>query len=385
MRSIRVILTCVLTAAGLAAWNTPLSSASTRELRAVAIHTDSALDGRLRVPPGFKVTYYANGLPGVRFMVVGPDKMLYVSQPRSGRIIRLPDRNGDGIADSVEVVVTGLHNPHGLAFHKGALYVANTDGVVRVPLSANGLAAGAPEYVNRYEGGSGHTSRTIVFGADSAMYVSVGSSCNICVEKNPERATVLRFNEDGSGKRIFASGLRNAVGLAVNPVTKAIWVTQNERDDLKPSHEDLPPEEINILTDGGDYGWPYCYGTRIPNPEYNDPARCAKTIPPAIPLQAHSAPLGLTFLTRATKLPADYRGDLLVAYHGSWNRDVPTGAKVVRIRVKDNQPVSVEDFITGWQTPDGKRWGRPADVAVAADGAVLISDDSGGAIYRVVR
>jgi glucose/arabinose dehydrogenase len=385
MRSIRVILTCVLTAAGLAAWNTPLSSASTRELRAVAIHTDSALDGRLRVPPGFKVTYYANGLPGVRFMVVGPDKMLYVSQPRSGRIIRLPDRNGDGIADSVEVVVTGLHNPHGLAFHKGALYVANTDGVVRVPLGANGLAAGAPEYVNRYEGGSGHTSRTIVFGADSAMYVSVGSSCNICVEKNPERATVLRFNEDGSGKRIFASGLRNAVGLAVNPVTKAIWVTQNERDDLKPSHEDLPPEEINILTDGGDYGWPYCYGTRIPNPEYNDPARCAKTIPPAIPLQAHSAPLGLTFLTRATKLPADYRGDLLVAYHGSWNRDVPTGAKVVRIRVKDNQPVSVEDFITGWQTPDGKRWGRPADVAVAADGAVLISDDSGGAIYRVVR
>jgi glucose/arabinose dehydrogenase len=385
MRSIRVILTCVLTAAGLAAWNTPLSSASTRELRAVAIHTDSALDGRLSVPPGFKVTYYANGLPGVRFMVVGPDKMLYVSQPRSGRIIRLPDRNGDGIADSVEVVVTGLHNPHGLAFHKGALYVANTDGVVRVPLGANGLAAGAPEYVNRYEGGSGHTSRTIVFGADSAMYVSVGSSCNICVEKNPERATVLRFNEDGSGKRIFASGLRNAVGLAVNPVTKAIWVTQNERDDLKPSHEDLPPEEINILTDGGDYGWPYCYGTRIPNPEYNDAARCAKTIPPAIPLQAHSAPLGLTFLTRATKLPADYRGDLLVAYHGSWNRNVPTGAKVVRIRVKDNQPVSVEDFITGWQTPDGKRWGRPVDVAVAADGAVLISDDSGGAIYRVVR
>jgi glucose/arabinose dehydrogenase len=385
MRSIRVILPCVLTAASLAAWNSPISSATPREPRSSPSQADSALDGRLRVPPGFKVTYYANGLPGLRFMVVGPDKMLYVSQPRSGRIIRLPDRNGDGYADTTEVVVAGLNNPHGLAFHKGALYVANTDGVVRVPLGTNGLAAGAPEYVNRYEGGSGHTSRTIVFGADSAMYVSVGSSCNICVEKNPERATVLRFNEDGSGKRIFASGLRNAVGLAVNPTTKAIWVTQNERDDLKPTHEDLPPEEINILTDGGDYGWPYCYGSRIPNPEYNDAARCEKTIPPAIALQAHSAPLGLTFLTNATKLPTDYRGDLLVAYHGSWNRAMPTGAKVVRVRVKDNRPVGVEDFITGWQSSDGKRWGRPADVVVAADGAVLISDDSGGAIYRVVR
>jgi glucose/arabinose dehydrogenase len=386
MRSFRVILPCVLAAAALAAWNTPLSSASARDLRVSgATRADSALDGRLRVPSGFKVTYFASGLSGVRFMVVGPDKALYASQPSSGRIVRLPDRNGDGVADTVETVVAGLKRPHGLAFHKGALYVANTDGVVRVPLGANGLAAGAPVYVNSYEGGTGHTSRTIVFGADSAMYVSVGSSCNICVEKNPERATVLRFNEDGSGKRIFASGLRNAVGLAVNPATKAIWVTQNERDDLKPSHEDLPPEEINILTDGGDYGWPYCYGNRVPNPEYNDAARCAKTIPPAIPLQAHSAPLGLTFLTGATKLPADYRGDVLVAYHGSWNRDVPTGAKVVRVRVKDNKPASVEDFITGWQTPDGKRWGRPADVAVAADGAVLISDDTGGAIYRVVR
>jgi glucose/arabinose dehydrogenase len=215
--------------------------------------------------------------------------------------------------------------------------------------------------------------------------VSVGSSCNICVEANPERATVLRFNEDGSGKRIFASGLRNAVGLAVNPSTKAIWVTQNERDNLQPSHEDLPPEEINILTDGGDYGWPYCYGDRIPNPEFHDAARCARTIPPALGLQAHSAPLGLTFLAHATKFPADYRSDLLVAYHGSWNRDVPTGAKVVRIRVKDNKPVSVEDFVTGFQAPDGKRWGRPVDVAVAADGSVLISDDMGAAIYRVVR
>jgi glucose/arabinose dehydrogenase len=169
----------------------------------------------------------------------------------------------------------------------------------------------------------------------------------------------------------------------VHPGTGAIWVTQNERDNLAPEHENLPPEEINILVDGGDYGWPYCYGDRVPNPEYHDAARCSHTIPPALAMQAHSAPLGLSFLTQATRFPAAYRGDLLVAYHGSWNRDVPTGAKVVRVRVSNDKPVSVEDFITGWQTSSGSRWGRPADVAVASDGSVLVSDDSGGAIYRV--
>jgi glucose/arabinose dehydrogenase len=283
------------------------------------------------------------------------------------------------------VVVTGLSQPHGLAFHKGALYVAATDGVVRVALAADGRATGAPVYVNHYDGGGGHWTRTIVFGADSAMYVAVGSTCNLCVERSTDRAAVLRFNEDGSGKRVFSSGLRNAVGLAVEPQTGALWASQNERDNLSPNHQDLPPEEINILTDGGDYGWPYCFGDRVPSPEYNDASRCAATIPPAAKLQAHSAPLGMAFLARASLLPAEYRGDLLVAYHGSWNRDTPTGAKVVRVRVSGGKPVAVEDFVTGWQRANGSRWGRPVDVAVAADGSVLISDDAAGAIYRLAR
>jgi glucose/arabinose dehydrogenase len=388
MQLIRSIITSLLTAASLAACGSGMPEAAARtperpgDANAARERTP---DVRLRVPDGFTVTTYANGVNGVRFMVVGPDGAIYASQPGSGRVVRLPDRDHDGVADTVAVVVSGLNQPHGLAFHKGWLYVANTDGVVRVPLGANGLAAGPPAYVNHFEGGKGHWTRSIVFGPDSAMYVSVGSSCNLCVEKNPERAAVLRFDEDGSGKRIYASGLRNAVGMAVQPTTGAIWVTQNERDNLKPSHEDLPPEEINILMDGGDYGWPYCYGNRVPNPEYDDTARCARTIPPAIGLQAHSAPLGLAFLTGATKFPEDYRGDLLVAYHGSWNRDVPTGAKVVRVHLKDRKPVSVEDFVTGWQDANGRRWGRPADVVVAADGAVLISDDTAGAIYRVAH
>jgi glucose/arabinose dehydrogenase len=316
-------------------------------------------------------------------MAVGPDGAVYATQPGKGRVVRLADANGDGAADGVVEVVAGLDQPHGLAFHKGALYVANTDGVVRVALGADGRASGSPVYVNRYSGNGGHWTRTIVFGPDSAMYVAVGSTCNLCVEQSSDRAAVLRFDEDGSGKRVFASGLRNAVGLAFEPTTGALWASQNERDNLQPNHEDLPPEEINILTDGGDYGWPYCYGDRVPNPEYGDAARCASTIPPAAKLQAHSAPLGMTFLSRATLLPASYRSDLLVAYHGSWNRDTPTGAKVVRIHVAGGQPGQVEDLVTGWQRADGSRWGRPVDVVVAADGSVLISDDAAGAIYRL--
>jgi len=336
----------------------------------------AALDGKLSVPAGFTVGYFAQGLAGVRFMAVGPDGAVYATQPGKGRVVRLADANGDGAAD-------GVVEPHGLAFHKGALYVANTDGVVRVALGADGRASGSPVYVNRYSGNGGHWTRTIVFGPDSAMYVAVGSTCNLCVEQSSDRAAVLRFDEDGSGKRVFASGLRNAVGLAFEPTTGALWASQNERDNLQPNHEDLPPEEINILTDGGDYGWPYCYGDRVPNPEYGDAARCASTIPPAAKLQAHSAPLGMTFLSRATLLPASYRSDLLVAYHGSWNRDTPTGAKVVRIHVAGGQPGQVEDLVTGWQRADGSRWGRPVDVVVAADGSVLISDDAAGAIYRL--
>jgi glucose/arabinose dehydrogenase len=343
----------------------------------------ATLDGKLSVPAGFAVTYFAQGLGGVRFMAVAPDGAVYATQPGKGRVVRLADANGDGVADGVVEVVSGLDQPHGLAFHKGALYVANTDGVVRVTLGADGRASGSPVYVNRYSGNGGHWTRTIVFGPDGAMYVAVGSTCNLCVEHSSDRAAVLRFEEDGSGKRVFASGLRNAVGLAFEPTTGALWASQNERDNLQPDHEDLPPEEINILTDGGDYGWPYCYGDRVPNPEYHDAARCSATIPPAAKLQAHSAPLGMTFLSRATLLPPSYRTDLLVAYHGSWNRDTPTGAKVVRVHVAGGKPGAVEDLVTGWQRPDGSRWGRPVDVVVAADGSVLISDDAGGAIYRL--
>jgi glucose/arabinose dehydrogenase len=345
-----------------------------------------ALNGRLTLPPGLSAAVFAR-VGGARFMALGPDGAVYVSRPGAGEIIRVIDADGDGSADAQTVAVSGLNRPHGLAFHGGFLYVANTDGVVRVRLAPDGTAATTPERLNSYSRGGGHWTRSIAFGADGAMYVAIGSSCNMCVERSSDRAAVMRYDADGKNGRVYASGLRNAVGIAMHPGTKQIWVTQNERDNIRPEHEDLPPEEINILQDGGDYGWPYCYGNRVPSPdrEFNDPPRCARTIPPALEMQAHSAPLGITFLDRATMLPAEMRGDALVAFHGSWNRTVPTGAKVVRVRIQDGRPVAYEDFVTGWQGPNGRRWGRPVDVLVHRDGSILISDDSDGVIYRVAR
>ncbi|HEX4933990.1 MAG TPA: PQQ-dependent sugar dehydrogenase, partial [Gemmatimonadaceae bacterium] len=324
---------------------------------------------------------------GARMMALGPDGAIYVSRPRAGEIVRLVDADGDGAADSQAVAVEGLDRPHGLAFRDGWLYVANTGAVVRVRLdAAAGMKATAtPQVVARYSGGGGHWTRTILFGADGGLYVSIGSTCNVCEERTPDRAAVMRFDADGANGRVYASGLRNAVGMALHPATGRIWVTQNERDNLEPSHEDLPFEEINILQDGGHFGWPWCHGDRVPNPEYRDQKRCDATIPPALGLQAHSAPLGIAFLDRATTFPPEYRGDALVAYHGSWNRDVPTGAKVVRLKVANGRPVAVEDFLVGWQDERGRRWGRPVDVVVARDGAVLVSDDQTGIIYRVTH
>lgn len=353
-----------------------------------ATSAGGAVEPRLTAPPGLTVERFAGDLLGVRFMALGPDGSVYASRPNTGEVVRLADTDGDGVADQRAVAVRDLAYPHGLAFHDGWLYIANTDGVVRVRLDASGVAAGAPERVNRLSGGGMHFTRTVIFGRDGAMYVSVGSSCNVCAERDSDRAAVLRFDADGRNGRVFARGLRNAVGLAVHPTTGEIWASTHERDNLQPDHEDLPPEEIDILRDGGDYGWPYCYslgGRTVPNPEFGDAARCAGTIPATLEMQGHSAPLGITFLDRATGLPPEYRGDALLAFHGSWNRSVPTGAKVVRIRISGGRPVSYEDFVTGWQLPDGSRWGRPADVMVYEDGSILISDDAGGAIYRVHR
>jgi glucose/arabinose dehydrogenase len=331
-------------------------------------------DDALRLPPGFKISVFADKLQGVRYLTLGPGNAVYASQPGSGLIVKLTDSNHDGVADSVVTIASGLKGPFGIAFRGDTMYVAEERDVKR--FDPHGAA---PVTLAQLPDG-GHSTRTIIFGPDGKMYVAVGSSCNLCEERDSLRAAVTQFNPDGSGGRVFAKGLRNTVGIAFNPTTGELWGGNNDRDNLG---DDVPPEHINIIKDGRNYGWPQCYLPGKPNPEYG-PTDCSNVEPPAITVQAHSAPLGLAFYT-GTQFPREYRGDAFVTLHGSWNRSIPTGAKVVRLEVDSGgrRAVGVDDFIVGWQRPDGSRWGRPVGVLVAPDGALLVSDDYGGKIWRV--
>jgi len=335
----------------------------------------------LRLPPGFHISLFASGLGGPRLMAWSPDGDLHVSLPSEGQVVALPDRNRDGRADRIVPVLQGLNGPHGLAFFQGYLYVAETDRIVRVPYRDGTARVDRQEVVvPGLPGGGGHWTRTIGFGPDGKLYVSIGSTCNVCEERDPRRAALVRYNPDGGGEQLFAKGLRNAVGFTWHPETRELWATENGRDWLG---DDLPPDEVNIVREGGHYGWPYCYGRQIPDPEWGRgrEAFCRKTIPPAVELQAHSAPLGLTFYT-GRQFPKEYWGDLFVAFHGSWNRSIPTGYKVVRIRMQGGKPRGVEDFITGWLVGH-KAWGRPVDLVVGPDGSLYLSDDDQGVIYRI--
>jgi glucose/arabinose dehydrogenase len=361
----RIVLALVLAAAPLgAAAQEPGRLASVQ----VAGHT-------VQVPAGFAVDVYAEGLRGARFMALAPDGTPYLSITRAGRVVKLPDANGDGRADTVITVADGLNLPHGLAFRGDTLYVAENDKVVRfLP------GAATPDVVvASLPGRGGHFTRTIVFGPDDKLYVSVGSSCNICDETDLRRAAVLRYNLDGSGEEIFAHGLRNSVGIAFDPATGELWGTNNDRDNLG---DDLPPDRINILRRGLNYGWPQCYLPGNNNPEYPS-ADCSHVEGPAIAFQAHSAPLGIAFST-GTQFPAEYRGGAFVAFHGSWNRTVPTGYKVVYVRQENGRPVAITDFLIGF-LPDPKAppWARPVGALVLPDGSLLVSDDTGGYVFRV--
>src|SRR6266487_1341773 len=245
-----------------------------------------------------------------------------------------------------------------------------------IPIAGHVLYVPAGFTVNSFAQNLGGV-RFLAFGPDNLLYVAVGSSCNIC-DDAPPRAAVTRYNLDGSGAHTFATGLRNSVGLAFHPSSGELWANNNDRDYLG---DDLPPEHLNILKDGKWYGWPQCYLPNQANPEYAN-ADCSGVEPPVITFQAHSAPLGLVFYT-GTRFPAEYQGDAFMTYHGSWNRTEPTGAKVVRVRVQNGRPTAIEDFVTGWELADGSRWGRPVSLLVMPDGALLVSDDYAGGIWRV--
>ena len=342
----------------------------------------AAPESRLTLPSGFRIEEFASGFGPTRFMTIDPTGTLLVSTPGRGRVVALPDRNRDGRADTVVTVAEGLELPHGLAFKDGQLYVAETGRVRRFRYDPATLKATDPTIVvPNLPPGGGHWTRTIAFGRDGRLYVSVGSSCNVCTEHDPRRAAITRYNADGSGEARFATGLRNAVGLAFHPETGELWATVNERDWRG---DDLPPDYITEVKDGAFYGWPDCFavgGRAVVDRGANGSAeRCGRMTLPTIEIQGHSAPLGLAFYTGAEFTPA-YRGSLFVAYHGSWNRSVPTGYKVVRVPFKGGRPSGpVEDFATGW-LQGGSVQGRPVGLQMGADGALYLSTDD--TIYRI--
>ena len=355
-----------------------LSAACSAPTEGTGQTTNNDVQAFVQVPQGFAVSIFAEGLAGVRMLELGPDDRLYAVRSSAGEVVRF-DLNADGTANGGPgVVASGLRQPYGLAFRNGDLYVGETHQVVRL----TGPAFTQETVIVPRLPTGGHWTREIEFGPDGRLYVSVGSSCNLCEEGDARRAAVVRYAANGSGEEIIAEGLRNTVGLAFHPETGALWASQNERDRLG---DDVPAEELNILSPGGvveHFGWPYCYENRIPNPEYANPPRCGNTVPPALEMQAHSAPLGMVFYD-GEQFPSEYRGDLFLAFHGSWNRSEPTGYKVVRVRVENGQPVSYEDFAAGWLTGGGAVLGRPVAVEVGPDGSLYVSDDGAGRIWRV--
>ena len=335
----------------------------------------------ITLPPDLDISVFVQGLRDPRMMALSPAGELYVAERGSRRIVRLPDRDSDGVADVVEVVADGLNAPSSIAFYRdGSLYVGETTRILRLSApDERGVFQEREVIVDGLPSG-GHNTRTVLFSPDWAtLFVSIGSSCNVCIEEDEQRAAIVSYNPDGSGEKVYAKGLRNAVGITFRPGTDELWATNNGRDWLG---DDQPPETIYNVREGDDAGWPYCHSGRIVDPDYGSPGACDGVLSPVVEMQAHSAPLGLTFYT-GQQLPEEYWGDLFIAFHGSWNRTQPTGYKVVRVPLRDGTPGPVQDFATGWLRADGSNWGRPVDVLTASDGSLFISDDSGGVIYRV--
>ena len=351
-----------------------------------------------KAPEGFEVTKFATGLGQPRVIVRAPNGDLFVAESGPGRVRILRDADGDGKPEVQETFATGLTRPFGIAFHPPGpepkhVYVANTDSVVRFPYKSGDLKAGGPPETivadipsgNEAVGGGGHWTRDLQFSPDGkTLFVSVGSRSNVTDDDSEKRrADILAFDPDGKNERTFAWGIRNPVGLAIDPATGKLWTSVNERDGLG---DDLVPDYITHVEEGGFYGWPWYYLTganQDPRHKGKRPELKDKVITPDVLVQSHSASLDLTFYDGAA-FPETYRGDLFAAEHGSWNRARRTGYKVVRVPIEDGAATGeYEDFLVGFVTPEGDVWGRPVGVAVAKDGSLMVTDDASGTVWRV--
>lgn len=335
--------------------------------------------GRLQLPPGFAIDVWASGVDNARSMALSANGTLYVGTRSGGRVHAVTtDAQG---TRRVRTILSGLNMPNGIAWRDGALYVAEIDKIQRYDSIDSRLDnPPAPVLIARLPKETHHGWRYLGFGPDGMLYVPVGAPCNVCDRDRENYATILRMNADGSGREVVARGVRNSVGFTWHPRTGKLWFTDNGRDMLG---DDLPACELNRLDKPGQhFGFPFCHQGDTADPEFGKLGRCAAATPPARNLGPHVAPLGLRFYG-GKQFPAEYRGRLFIAEHGSWNRSVPIGYRVMQLRVDGDRVLSYEPFITGWLGADRKVSGRPVDLLELPDGSLLVSDDHAGVIYRV--
>jgi glucose/arabinose dehydrogenase len=335
---------------------------------------------QLVLPAGFEVEVWADGVTNARSLALGPNGLVFVGSQRAGKVYAVADRDGDGRAEKIAVVAEDLFMPNGVAYRDGSLYVAEVNRILRFDDIAQHLDNPPEPVVLRDDlpDERHHGWKFIRFGPDGKLYVPVGAPCNVCEVEDPF-AALLRMNPDGSGQEVFARGIRNTVGFDWNPATGVLWFTDNGRDMLG---NDIPPDELNRAPEAGlHFGYPFCHGAGIPDPELGDEQKCREQTPPARELGPHVAAVGMRFYD-GTSFPPEYRGHVLIAEHGSWNRTEPIGYRLSRVTVEDGTATSYEVFVEGW-LQGKKAWGRPADLAVLEDGSILVADDMQGVIYRI--
>ncbi|HSE43621.1 MAG TPA: sorbosone dehydrogenase family protein [Acidobacteriota bacterium] len=341
---------------------------------------------KIQLPPGFRIDLFAENVKSARSMALGQNGTVFVGtrydeKGATGKVYAIVDQNKDGKADKVLTIAQGLNVPNGVAFHQGNLYVAEISRILRFPKIEENLN-NPPESIvvnDQYPKNRWHGWKFIRFGPDNKLYVPVGAPCNTCEKKQAVYASITRINPDGSQFEIFARGIRNTVGFDWHPETKELWFTENGRDEMG---DDIPPEEVNYAPKAGlHFGFPYVYGKALQDKTYKSPMPINEFQPAAIELQAHTAALGMRFYT-GTSFPKEYKNQIFVAQHGSWNRSKPVGYKVSLIKLDGNKAIASDDFATGWLIGD-KYWGRPVDVLVMPDGALLVSDDFANCIYRI--
>ncbi|GAB6142265.1 sorbosone dehydrogenase family protein [Methylosoma difficile] len=340
-----------------------------------------AIIQQLHVPPGFEVSIFADQTANARSLALGDDGVVYVGSGRE-KVYALKDANHDGIAEQTYVIADKLNMPNGVAYRDGSLYVATIDRILRYPNISQHLD-NPPQAVVVYDQlpkDLHHGWKYLRFGPDGKLYTAVGAPCNICLPKAEIYASLVRMNADGSDFEVIAHGIRNTVGFDWQPQSHVLFFNDNGRDYLG---DDLPPEELNQWSNKGEhFGYPFCHGGTIADPQFGNQKPCSAFKAPAWRYKAHIAPLGLRFYL-GKQFPPEYQQQLFVAQHGSWNRSKPQGYQVAMVKFVGGMPVAEHSFISGWLSQDGTVLGRPVDLLTLPDGSLLMSDDMNGLIYRV--